>query len=105
MHTPPQPIAVLFEERLISMLFAELVAAHGSAVQVLRNLSELPTGQKLITEVQYYEKLPEDQKRSCLVVGSSAQLTRISAPSLEQPLTEEKVEAALSSFLPSCVAG
>lgn len=93
------PVAVLFRERIVTMLFADLVAVHGSAVQVIKDISELRPGRKLITEVQYYEQLDEPQRASCLVVGSSEQLRRVTAPSLSQPLTEEKVERALENFL------
>lgn len=95
----PHEVGILFSERLIARLFAELITAHGAAAKVLQEISELPPDSKLVTEIQYYHQLAPAQQAHCLVVGPPRQLTGISCPTLPQPLTEEGIESALQQFL------
>ena len=98
MMNTSEPVGILFHERIIARLFAELVSQHGVAVEVVQELSKLPSG-KIITEASYFHELAPERHGECLVVGSPQQLKGIKAATLVQPLTEDGIVQALDRFL------
>ncbi|MCO6429944.1 MAG: hypothetical protein J5J00_03720 [Deltaproteobacteria bacterium] len=93
------PIAILFGEPQINLLFSELLKARGLRTQIITDASILEPSVKVITEPQFFESLGQENKKRCLVVGNKDALRAVDALSLSRPLTEAKIEAALSRFL------
>lgn len=93
-------VAILFTDQEISSLFSELLKAHGAETQILANGDNLHEGAYLITESCFLDIANARAPRGCLVVGETApEKASSSWQVLTQPLTEHKVESALSSFL------
>lgn len=92
-------VCVCFENGLISALFADLLEGRGVKTRVLTDIAECRGEARIITESQYYPLLPTSCRDTCLVVGNREVLKGITALTLAQPLTEEKIEEALSRFL------
>lgn len=95
----PSGVAILFEEDIISALFAELVQSQGVPTRIIRSTKELGSAERLITEIRYYREIPERLISNTLVVGNKDSLQGIPSLCLTRPLTESKVESALSQFL------
>lgn len=91
-------VAVLFADPMITYLFASLLQARGVQTQVVHDADEVDESIKVITEPQYYSQLPPAAQRHCLLVCSK-EPTESDVICLSQPLTEDKVEAALARFL------
>ena len=94
-----QPISILFEDELVTELFSQLLEAVGEKTQILADLSELNSTSKIVTEPQYFAQIEKSLHDQCLIVGNKEVLKGIPALSLSRPLTEEKIEEALASFL------
>jgi hypothetical protein len=92
-----EPIFIWFEDDLISYLFATLLQARGVQTAEVRDLRECSARSRIVTEPQYLPHLTDEQRRSCLLVGSEDH--RVGLVSLTRPLTEEKIDRALSRFL------
>ena len=91
-------IGIYFHNRDIGMLFAELLMSRGIQTRLLDTLEDLGNA-KIITEPRFYNDLNPANRRRALVVGGLAPLRGHQGATLLQPLTEEKVEAALAQFL------
>lgn len=94
-----QAVAIYFAEPTINLLFAELLQSRGVNVRIVESSDELPKATKIITEPQYFPLIAKEKHHQCLVVGNKSALKDIEALSLSRPLTEEKVEDALSQLL------
>ncbi|MCB0310628.1 MAG: hypothetical protein KDD42_05305 [Bdellovibrionales bacterium] len=94
-----QTIAVLFKDPAINELFADLVCARGARASVIADMSELSSQNKVITEAIFLPELPPSYMDKCLIVGTISNLVDVELPTLKQPLTEEKIEAALSRLI------
>lgn len=101
-NTPDfEPVAICFAENAIGELFSELLESRGVETRIIQDLSSLGCLRKIITEPQFLQNIDEGLKSKCLVVGDCEALQDLSVQSLPRPLTESKVEQALSSFLKS----
>ena len=94
-----QPVAVLFEQDLIKVVFSDLLEARGVPTVIIEGVNELAPGARVITEVQFFSQLPPAAQARALVVGNKDTLRDLPALALSRPLTEEKVEVALVQFL------
>ena len=92
-------IFILIEDEDLSLLFAELVEAHGRQAEIVRSEKYIPLAAKVLTEPKYYQSLNTQQKESSLVIGSKTALEAICTATLSRPLTEEKIIFALDRFL------
>lgn len=97
--TPSQSVGILFHDREIAAVFGALLASRGMATRVLHSRHDLAPYRAVVTEARYYQYLSPAQRPVSLVVGDSQSLRAIGGITLEQPLTEDKVEAALEQFL------
>ena len=90
-------VAIYFDQPSVSLIFSQLLAAHGYSPIIIEHFSQIPAQTRLVTEVKLYNDLSSEAKTRCLVVGTEHSLknSSIDAPCLTQPLTEAKVEAAL----------
>ncbi|MCB0352847.1 MAG: hypothetical protein KDD64_04955 [Bdellovibrionales bacterium] len=93
------PVAICFEDRSITILFARLLDSMGVPIRLLNEISELEERNKVITERQFYDQLREGKRKDSLVIGLPQALSGVEGVGLSQPLTEEKIEAALARFL------
>lgn len=96
-------IGILFAEEQISLLFAELVKARGGKVVLLDSASgSLSDYEGLITEPRIYNRINQENPKidkKFLVVGNSDLDFQSNAINLSRPLTEEKVEQALTELM------
>ncbi len=95
------PVNIIFDNPGITSLFSELVESMGVSTSQLRELSEIQEDTQIITEPNFFRALSEEQKLRCLVVGETGGLLPEPPASISQPLTQQKVEEALSRFLGS----
>ena len=96
-----EPILVCFEDPVIQSLFTDLLHNHGARVQETPSLQNLPSPKtRAITEVRQFLHLPEAQQGQCVVVVD-AETPLLNSPALilRRPLTEYKVNLALSYLL------
>jgi len=93
------PVTVCFQDSKIGLLFAELISASGLQTRLLRDIRDFDGRTRIITEPYFFPRIPEECHGQCLVVGDRESLKGVSALCLCRPLTEEKVETALSRFL------
>lgn len=92
-------IAVYFKDQGIAHLFSALLGAVGQNGVAVSDLSMVSGDALVITEPLFYPLLNENQKQRCLLVGPADSMRNIQANCIEQPLTEEKIDAALELFL------
>ena len=92
-------VAILFEDPDINEVFAELLLARGLHPIILSSTTDADGLTKIITEPQYFHHLPPAPREHCLVVGNKNALLNCNAICLSRPLTEEKIESAMSEFL------
>lgn len=92
-------IFVLFEDEDVNLILSELLGSRGVTPCVISQVAELPADSKIVTEPKYFDGLNNAQRKNCLVIGNKTSLENIEALCLSRPLTEEKVERALSEFL------
>ena len=93
------PVSILFEDQVITHLFSELLKVRGVATQVLASVDDVQSETRIITEPQYFPEIPTELQNKCLIVGDKEAVEDLPTASLERPLTEEKIEAALFAFL------
>lgn len=94
-------VSICFEEEEINHLFSELLRSRGVATRILKSVDEANGETKVITEPQYFPRIPADYKNSCLIVGNKESLKGLTGVHLSRPLTEFKIESAIESFLDS----
>lgn len=93
------PVCICFEDETINEIFSALLEARGIHTRILSDIQEAGQNSKVITEPQYFPKLDPTCQTKCLLVGNKDRLSGTSALALSRPLTEEKIEQALSQFL------
>lgn len=93
------PVCVFFEDETINEVFSDLLQARGVTTRVLSSIAEAGKDTKIITEPRFFPMLDSTCHGKCLIVGNKDALHGLSVLSLSRPLTEEKIEAALSRFL------
>ena len=93
------PICVCFQAGAINYLFAELIRSKGLECQVIEDPSKINENIRIITEPCFYKALNKVDPDHRLIVGSQQQLENLQAIRLSQPLTEKKIETALSQLL------
>lgn len=97
----PQKVGVLFSEESIAHLFAALVSQRGVEVALLSPEEAGPQETKIITEPCFLSDLSDNQIANCLLVGDAVESPAECAAILTRPLTEAKIERALTKFLAS----
>ncbi|WKZ57139.1 MAG: hypothetical protein QY326_00325 [Bdellovibrionota bacterium] len=95
----PQSVGIFFHDREIAAVFGALLASRGLSTRVLSSRHDLAKYPAIVTEARYYQYLSPSQRPVSIVVGDSQSLKEIGGITLEQPLTEDKVEAALEQFI------
>jgi len=81
---------------MIGELFSELLKSRGISTRILSRPEEFSELAPHITEPQFFRAAASAR---CLVVGNKETLKGLDAVILSRPLTEEKIEQALSEFL------
>ena len=92
-------VYVRFAERAIEELFAELLNMRGLPVTVGMPPVQGHRDAKVITEPCFFDELPNDLHKRCLLVGESDTLADCPTQHLARPLTERSVECAIDRFL------
>jgi hypothetical protein len=92
-------IAICFQDDTINYLFAGLLESRGVHTTIVETVENLSPSTRLITEPLYLGHLSSDSLQHCLVVGNKESLKGLSTVTLSRPLTEEKIENAISEFL------
>lgn len=95
----PTTVAILFADPVVTELFSELLDACGATPRIVQSVSSIPANARVVTEPQFYKALPRAYRRTCLLVGDTRSTGHNRALCLSQPLTEEKIEAALQTLL------
>ena len=93
------PIGVLIQDPMARALFSHLLQAFGQTAVPLQSVEQADPEWRMVTEPLYFGELSDSQKSSCLVVGSEDSVKDLEVETLTQPLTEEKIESALTNFL------
>jgi len=93
------PVAIHFRDQRISLVFVTLLKSMGKEAVLLNDLEDAMPNTSIITEPLYFNQLTSEQSKKCLIIGDQDSLTGINALSIAQPLTEKKIESALSLFL------
>jgi hypothetical protein len=94
-----KPVAICFADTDITFAFAELFRAIGVPVELMADLKHFTGNQLLVTEPQYMRYLDDQSIGKTLLVGNKETLPESGSTTLSRPLTEEKIEVALSQFL------
>jgi len=94
------PIAIYFCDLEISYLFAELIESQGYKAEIVDSVEDATKETHIITEPAIFDRLPNWSKAQCLVVGDVNTTKNGQATYLLRPLSEEKIETALYTFLP-----
>lgn len=94
-----ESVAIYFEEPSITALFAELLEANGCNTRTLTDITEVAKHTRIVTEPQYFSHLKPDHYNDCLLVGNKNALKDLPVLTLSRPLTEDKIESAISQFL------
>jgi len=94
-----QNISIWFSDSEVSELFSFLLENLGYPAAVVSTSGATPQSERVITEPLFFPSLSEEQKRSCLLIGSPKSLEGLNALAIAQPLTEQKVSRALELFL------
>lgn len=92
-------VSICFADPTITYLFSELLQARGVQTQIVEDPASLSDVARVITEPQFFSRVPASARSYCLVVGNKDSLKGLEALQLSRPLTEEKIETALASFL------
>ena len=94
-----QPVCIYFEDETINEIFSALLEARGIPTRILEKIQDIEGDTRIITEPRFFPLLDKCYHSKCLIVGNKDVLQNINALSLSRPLTEEKIEDALSRFL------
>ena len=97
--TDYSPVSLFFNDDTITHIFSQLLEVHGFKTSILGDIGEYDGSTRIITEPQFFSRIDPAHHRKCLVIGNKESLNGINALSLSRPLTEEKIEHALSRFL------
>ena len=92
-------VSIYFEDPDISELFSRLLEVRGISTKMPACINDIQPGDRVITEPQYYSSLEQASSKNCLLVGNKNVLRDLDAVLLSRPLTEEKIESAISEFL------
>ncbi len=92
-------VGVCFNDQQITDLFSELLKAHGIKTRIIEDLIELPFCSKVITEPRYFPLVSEISRSRSLVVGEKDDLNELESLTLSRPLTESKIQLAITEFL------
>lgn len=92
-------VAVCFRDPTINNLFADLLEVRGIRAQIFTEIYDVDQTTKIITEPIFIPDLTPSQIKKCLVVGNREAVQDLSAVTLTRPLTEDKIDAAISAFL------
>jgi len=92
-------VDILFTNLDISKLFLKLLNANGLNANLINSLQEFTSTKKLVTELQFYDKLSTELKAHCLVLTPQEKIPNSGGIILQQPLTEKKVEDALRQLI------
>jgi len=103
-HTKALPVEIHFQDHRISLLFAHLLESMGREAILSDNIGEASADTSIITEPIYFPLLSPEQQKKCLIIGDAESLQGVNALSIAQPLTEKKIESALSLFLKKSAA-
>jgi hypothetical protein len=93
------PVSVCFADRRIGELFIELLRARGVCAESIEDFGVLAAETRIITEPSFLPALPQCLLPRTLLVGNCSPASAGTALVLTRPLTEDKVERALRSFL------
>ena len=92
-------IGLFFHNHQVCEAFEMLIEAMGKETQIIETFEDINTTEKLITEPSIYCTIPDSAKNTCLVIGRESERDTVPAPFISQPLTSEKIECNLRSFL------
>ncbi len=92
-------VSVCFADASINQIFAELLHARGVPTRVVEDLVELSGETRVVTEPMFFPDLPPRYLERTLVVGNCDALDQPPVLTLSRPLTEVKIERALTRFL------
>ena len=98
-NTDFSTVSILFEDRVITHLFSELLKVRGVETKIISDISQVTGETRIITEPQYFPEIPNELQNKCLIVGDKEAVKELPTASLERPLTEDKIENALLDFL------
>lgn len=94
-----ESVAVCFRDPSINALFADLLQVRGIKAKTFTEIYDVEQATKIITEPIFLPDLTPSQMKKCLVVGNKDLLNDLESVTLARPLTEEKINAAISAFL------
>ena len=94
-----QVVTICFEEDIINNLFSELLRSRGVATRIVTSPNEISHSLKVITEPQFAPLIPDALQNECMVVGNKESLKTCRGVRLARPLTEQKIESAITEFL------
>lgn len=95
-------VHVCFVDPGITYLFAHLLQSRGIEVIIEENLSAVAAGAKVVTEPSVLRETTDKfSGNNLLLVGNDRTFDGLPGIFLARPLTEEKVEHALDTFLSS----
>ena len=97
--TSPYPVCIFFEDESISDIFSALLEVYGCATKTVTCPSQLGEEPFVITEPQFFSWVNPKHHPSCLIVGNKQSPEAANSLFLSRPLTEDKVEQALSRFI------
>jgi hypothetical protein len=98
MEIKSQAVSIIFHDESINRLFSALLSSMHIENRILHNSGEIFGSDVLITERKFYNLVKDVQNMRCLVVGDPLPVN-LNAITLERPLTEQKVVAALNYLL------
>ena len=81
------------------MLISSLLQSRGVRTHIINSIEQLNGYSKLVTEPQFFYRLPKRPPQSCLLIGNQNALEGAEAVTLSRPLTESKIELAINKFL------
>ena len=93
------PVTLLFHKKEVTAAFQLLIESMGASTTIIETAEEIPMNTKIITEPTLYTLIPKEVRDNCLVVGDEDQRMSVEGPFLARPLTSEKIELGLKSFI------
>jgi hypothetical protein len=92
-------ITLLFHHQEIAEVFADLIGSMGYKPNIIQSDQQITKEATLITEPLFFRNLGAAAPEKCLVIGDGATLEGITAKTISRPLTPQKIESGLRSFL------